>query len=62
MTDFGCVSNGDLKIRMKYCKDCRHYWTKGTKGKWCCKFGKQCEKAIGHCKLTNGRVFMMGAK
>ena len=47
---------------MKYCRNCKHYWTKGTKGKWCCKFGKKCENALGHCKLNNGRVFMMGAK
>jgi hypothetical protein len=43
---------------MKYCRDCRHYYTKGTMGKWCCNFGKKCEKAIGHCKLKNGRVFI----
>lgn len=42
----------------KQCKTCRHFWTKGIKNgkydRWCCKYGREASKAIGHCKLNNG--------
>jgi hypothetical protein len=39
-----------------HCKGCKHLWTGGTKGKWCCLFGRLAKKAVGHCKLKGGKV------
>jgi len=38
-----------------HCKGCRYFWTGGTKGNWCCLFGRLAKKAVGHCKLKGGK-------
>jgi hypothetical protein len=42
-----------MKNQKKYCKDCKHHWTKGIKDgihdNWCCMTGQPAKKIIGHC-------------
>jgi len=49
----------------KYCKGCKAHHNAGhsansPKAKiyndWCCKYGRTAYKAMGECKLKNGRV------
>jgi len=39
----------------KHCKGCLSLWLKGTRGAWCCKYGKKADHAVGHCVLNNGK-------
>ena len=45
--------------KTKHCAGCRAFWGEGVKdGKhdnWCCKFGRPCQSAVGHCKNVNGK-------
>ena len=40
------------------CRTCKKLHTGGIKGgkydRWCCKYGKEASKAIGHCKVKGG--------
>jgi hypothetical protein len=58
------VENSDNKVEKpmanyinQNCKKCKMFWSNGKKDsksyRWCCKFGKEAEKAIGECKLNN---------
>lgn len=49
----------------KHCKDCGHHHNAGhpkdsnyvkSYNDWCCKYGRTARKALGECKLKNGKT------
>ena len=48
----------------KHCKGCKFHHAPHPKGSklhdtkyndWCCQYGQQAAKVVGHCKLNNGK-------